>query len=197
MSSRALTLPIVERIHAPFSKATSARPLINGKFLSVGLEHFWVKGSTYGTFSERSGCDYPPPTTVAMDFQSMAAHGLNTVRTYTVPPAWLLDLAMENGLRVLVGMPWEQHIAFLNDGKTVRSIEKRVRDSVRSCGRHPAILGYTIGNEVPAPIVRWHGKLKFERFLGRLYENAKEQDPDALVTYVNYPSTEYLELPFL
>src|SRR5690606_15928777 len=27
--------------------------------------------------------------------------------------------------------------------------------------------------------------------------SAKSEDPDRLVTYVNYPSTEYLELPFL
>ena len=35
------------------------------------------------------------------------------------------------------------------------------------------------------------------RFLERLYRAAKSEDPDALVTYVNYPSTEYLQLPFL
>src|SRR5438445_640338 len=31
----------------------------------------------------------------------------------------------------------------------------------------------------------------------RLYRVAKEEDPYALVTYVNYPSTEYMRLPFL
>jgi GT2 family glycosyltransferase len=36
-----------------------------------------------------------------------------------------------------------------------------------------------------------------ERFLRRLYDAAKEEDPAGLVTYVNYPSTEYLQLPFL
>ena len=44
---------------------------------------------------------------------------------------------------------------------------------------------------------RWHGRRRVERFLERLYRAAKDEDPDALVTYVNYPSTEYLELPFL
>src|SRR5207253_1385329 len=31
----------------------------------------------------------------------------------------------------------------------------------------------------------------------RLYRAAKAEDPSAPVTYVNYPSTEYLQLPFL
>ena len=47
------------------------------------------------------------------------------------------------------------------------------------------------------PIVRWHGRTPYERFIERLYSAAKDEDPDALVTYVNYPSTEYLQLPFL
>src|SRR5438132_489656 len=49
----------------------------------------------------------------------------------------------------------------------------------------------------PAPIVRWHGRRRIERFVERLYEAAKDEDPDGLVTYVNYPSTEYLQLPFV
>src|SRR5207248_1111340 len=46
-------------------------------------------------------------------------------------------------------------------------------------------------------IVRWHGHRKIERFIHRLYNAVKREDPTALVTYVNYPSTEYLYLPFL
>ncbi len=127
----------------------------------------------------------------------MAAHGINSVRTYTVPPRWLLDLAHEHGLWVMVGVPWEQHIAFLNERARARGIVKHVRESIRSCAGHPAVLCYVIGNEIPASIVRWHGRHRIERFLRRLYDAAKREDPEALVTYVNYPSTEYLQLPFI
>jgi GT2 family glycosyltransferase len=127
----------------------------------------------------------------------MAASGINAVRTYTVPPAWLLDLAAQHGLRVMIGLPWEQHVAFLDETVRARSIEKRVRAGVRACAGHPAVLCYAVGNEIPAAIVRWHGRRRIEAFLRRLYHAAKEEDPDGLVTYVNYPSTEYLELPFL
>jgi O-antigen biosynthesis protein len=180
------------------SRAVSlSRPEVSGKFLTLGGERFWLRGATYGTFSQSSSGEYPDPDTVARDFHAMVAHGFNTVRTYTVPPPWMLDLALEHGLKIIVGLPWEQHITFLNDRKMVESIRRRVRDSVRTCERHPAILCYTIGNEVPAPIARWHGKNGVERFFRELYETAKEEDPKGLVTYVNYPSTEYLDLPFL
>jgi hypothetical protein len=58
-------------------------------------------------------------------------------------------------------------------------------------------LCFSIGNEIPAPIVRWHGRRKIEKFLKRLYKIAKKEGPHALITYVNYPTTEYLQLPFL
>jgi hypothetical protein len=86
---------------------------------------------------------------------------------------------------------------FLDDKKRARSIEARVRAGVRSCAGHPAVLCYAIGNEIPAPIVRWYGKRLVEQYLERLYRAAKQEDPEGLVTYVNYPTTEYLQLPFL
>ena len=74
----------------------------------------------------------------------------------------------------MVGLPWEQHVAFLNDRARVGSIEQRIREAVRECSDHPAVLCFAIGNEIPAPIVRWHGRRKVERFLHRLYQAAKE-----------------------
>ncbi len=111
--------------------------------------------------------------------------------------AGLLDQAAETGLRVLVGLPWEQHVALLESRSSARAIERRVEEAARACAGHPALLGYAAGNEIPAPIARWHGRRRIERFIERLYEAVKAVDPEGLVTYVNYPTTEYLQLPFL
>src|SRR2546430_5335374 len=46
-------------------------------------------------------------------------------------------------------------------------------------------------------MARWLGRRKVERYLERLYRIVKQEDPEGLVTYVNYPTTEYLRLPFL
>jgi GT2 family glycosyltransferase len=62
---------------------------------------------------------------------------------------------------------------------------------------HPAVLCYAVGNEIPASLARWFGATRVERYLERLYRAAKDEAPGALVTYVNYPSTEYLRLEFL
>jgi glycosyltransferase involved in cell wall biosynthesis len=173
--------------------AGGARVSALGRSLFADGTKLHVRGVTYGTFAEGG---YPSPEVVASDFAAMAAIGVNAVRTYTVPPALLLDLAHEHGLRVLIGLPWEQHVTFLAERARRRSISERVRTGVRACAGHPAVLAYAVGNEIPSSIVRWHGRRPVERFLRELVEVAKDEDPDGLVTYVNYPSTEYLDLEF-
>lgn len=174
---------------------TLRRPHVRGKFLFVGEEKFWVRGVTYGTFRpDQSGANYPPPDVVERDFVAIKDAGLNSIRVYTAPPRWLLDLAALQDLRVMVGLWWEQHTAFLEDRANARSIVARIRKDVAECAGHPAVLCYAIGNEITGSIVRWYGSGRVQRFLGELCRAVKQEDPGALITYVNYPTTEYLEL---
>jgi GT2 family glycosyltransferase len=178
--------------------AAVARPEVRGKFLFVGDRKYWVKGVTYGTFRpDANGHPFPDASRVDADFARMAEAGINAVRVYTPPPRSLLDAALRHGLKVMVGLPWEQHVAFLDEPGRADDIVRRVRGDVRACAGHAALLCYAVGNEIPASIVRWHGRRRVERFIERLYRATKEEDPGALVTYVNFPTTEYLRLPFL
>jgi len=174
------------------------RPRVRGKFLFLGNNKFWVRGVTYGTFRPNtSGVEYPEADMLELDLQNIRANGFNAIRTYTMPPRCFFDAASRHGLYVIVGLPWEQHVTFLEDKKQAREIEKRLFREVHTCAGHPAAMGYAIGNEIPASIVRWFGHRRVERFLERLYGVVKVADPEAIVTYVNYPTTEYLDLPFL
>lgn len=173
------------------------RPKVVGKFIYIGDKKFWVKGVTYGTFCPRDdSVQFPEMQVVDSDFAMIAQNGITAVRTYTVPPIWLLDLAKKHNLRVMVGLPWEQHITFLDERKRAKSIEEKIRKSVKGLLKHPAILCYTVGNEIPQSIVRFYGRVRIERFLKRLYNIVKSVDPNGLVAYVNFPTTEYLQLSF-
>jgi GT2 family glycosyltransferase len=128
----------------------------------------------------------------------MAANGFNTVRIpHTTPPRTLLDAALRHGLRVMVGLSAEQYIGYLIDRRGAPDIAALIRAKVRACAGHPALLCYALGNEIPAPMARYLGQRLIRRYLERLYRVVKAEDPEALVTYVNYPTTEYLELSFL
>ena len=170
-------------------------PRVQGKFLELDGRRFLVRGVAYGTFAPAAdGTQFPSPARIDHDFALMAAAGLNTVRTYTVPPEGLLDAAARHGLRVMVGIPWSQHIAFLDDAALTREVREGVVAAARRVAAHPATLMLAVGNEIPPAVVRWHGPARIERFLRHLYDDVKAVAPDTIVTYVNFPPTEHLDV---
>jgi GT2 family glycosyltransferase len=181
-------------------RAETLAPIhIDGKFLATGGARFWVRGITYGAFApDAEGREYTNDSQIDRDFAQMAALGFNTVRIpHTLPPRSLLDIAQHHGLRVIAGLSAEQGAGYLLDGRLPSDFEKAFRRKVKDAVGHPALLCLALGNEIPAAQVRWLGHRRVERYLRRLYAIVKQEDPIALVTYVNYPSTEYLDLSFL
>jgi GT2 family glycosyltransferase/DNA-binding beta-propeller fold protein YncE len=185
--------------------ASAARIVTDGKFLRLQAtpsdgtsDRFLIKGVSYGTFApDAQGYQFPPLAQVAADFRQMAALGINTVRTYTPPRRDLLDAAAAEGLHVMVGLPWSQHVAFLDDRTLRRAIRRELAAKVAELGDHPAVAFFALGNEIPPGVVRWHGRVRVERFLRDLYDDAKTASPQSLFTYVNFPPTEFLDLSFL
>src|SRR5258707_10989709 len=174
------------------SVLSGERPAVRGKSLYLGSQKLQVRGVTYGPFSSDPSGGFEGDA-VDRDFAQMAACGINAVRVYSAPERWLLDLAQLHGLHVMVGIPWEQHIAFLDTG-AANGIEQAVREAIRPLAGHPAVLCYSIRNEIPAPLVRWHGSKRIERFLARLCRAAPEGGPGGLVTSWNFPPPQYLRL---
>jgi cellulose synthase/poly-beta-1,6-N-acetylglucosamine synthase-like glycosyltransferase len=170
---------------------------VKGKFFFIKDKKFFLKGVSYGPFCIGShGESFPEKSVVEKDFAMMAEMGANCVRTYTVPPDWLLDLAAISGLRLLIGIPWSQHIAFLNSSAVKAEIRNCIVQGVKVCRNHPATFAYLVGNEIPPDIVRWHGAKPVRAFIKELMAVAKDSDPEGLVSYANYPSTEYLNIDF-
>src|SRR5262245_29765809 len=161
-------------------------------------ERFRVQGVTYGPFApNEAGEPFPDAARVREDFIRMRDIGINSVRTYHVPPEWFFRAADEQEMAVFVDVPWAKHVCFLESEQARREARQAVRLAAERGRRHPCVLAYSIGNEVPPNIVRWLGTRRVERFLAELADVTRQADPNGLVTYASYPSTEYLELPFL
>jgi GT2 family glycosyltransferase len=170
---------------------------VKGKFFFLGDQKIFIKGVSYGPFSTGThGHPFPEKPVVEKDFAMMAQLGANCLRVYTVPPDWLLDLAAAHGLVLLVGIPWTQHVAFLDSSAVKAEIRNCIATGVKACRDHPAAFAYLVGNEIPPDVVRWHGQKQVRAFVKELMAVAKDNHSEGLVSYANYPCTEYLNIDF-
>jgi glycosyltransferase involved in cell wall biosynthesis len=174
------------------------RVRVAGKKFLVGGCPFRVRGVTYGSFLPRAdGHPFPATTVVRDDFAAMRSLGLTTVRTYAVPPPDVLDAAEESGLRLLMGLHYDDWRAGARTSwRTVADAGRRaVDEALEACtGRPGAVLGVVVGNEVPADLVRVEGIQRTSDLLSTLVAYVHEGDRDLLAAYANYPSTEYLDV---
>lgn len=176
-----------------------ARLAARGKFIFEGDRKFFARGVSYGPFAQNSrGERFPEQESALRDLDLMCELGVNVIRTYYPPPPWLFESAARAGLRFLVGIPWASHMAFFESRDLVRDIRNSVQTAISELRPFSdAIFAYNLGNEIRSDIVRWHGPRAVSRFINELLDLGKQIDPEALFTYSNYPSTEYLDLRFL
>src|SRR4051812_6495561 len=159
------------------------RARCDGKFFSVGDERFPFRGVTYGTFRSRAdGALFPETAPMARDMTAIAEAGFTVVRTYTPPPEDLLALAGEHGLRVLAGafFPDWRYLLGHSRGER-RRMARAARAEVRAVSRRLAgkevVLGLSVGNEIPADVVRWVGVREVGGLISALVGEVREMDP--------------------
>src|SRR5262245_10053044 len=174
------------------------RVLVDGRRFRQGATPFRVQGVTYGPFAPaKDGTQFPSIERVREDFRQMASVGINAIRTYHVTPDWLLEEADEQRVNVLVDVPWRKHLCFLEGAVARQEARLAVQRAAQRGRHHPSLLAYSICNEIPPDVVRWHGRRRVERFLAELCDIARQADPAGLFAYANFPPTEYLDLPWL
>src|SRR4051794_19451409 len=139
------------------------RVAVDGRHLRVGADAHRVRGATYGSFQHRlDGSPFPERSQIKRDLDDMARAGLNTVRTYELPPQDLLDAAREFDVRVLAGLHYHDWRMETRPG---RAALRRIRytglmaipSAMERLAGAPSVLPVWIGNEVPADLVRVHG----------------------------------------
>jgi len=173
--------------------ASRNRIRVDGKFFRAGAEKFHVRGVTYGPFAANlDGQPFASPEQTRKDFEQIRSLGANLLRIYHVPQKWFLDLATSFELRVIVDVPWDKHVCFLEEEEKRGAAFQAVQAAAKACVGHPAVMALSVVNEIPPDIVRWSGAADVSEFIDELIDCVKEVDPELLCTYANYPPTEFL-----
>ena len=169
------------------------RVSVDGKFFRRGAKKFHLKGVAYGPFAPNAaGEPFATPAQSARDFALARELGANLLRIYHVPPRWFLELAAQRELLVMIDIPWNKHVCFLDSKEQRNNAREAVRNAVYATAHHPAVFAYSVANEFPPDVARWSGAAKVADFIDELVLEAKRVDPDCLCTFANYPPTEFL-----
>lgn len=179
------------------------RVYCDGKQFAVDGRRFSFRGVTYGTFRPRAdGARFPERDRMKQDLSAIEEAGFTVVRTYTPPPDDMVDLAADWGQHLLAGVffpDWRYLIG--TSRRELRRVAREARAEVQAAARrlagNEAVLAISVGNEIPADVLRWVGTRVIAGVIGELAEVVREVDPDQLVTYANYPTAEYLPLDCL
>src|SRR5262245_37767475 len=151
------------------------RVKLDGKYFARDGRRFRAHGVTYGPFEPGpDGHQFPSLERARQDFTAMRDAGVNAVRTYHVPPAWLFDLAGESGLHLFVDVPWRKHLCFLDDADARAEARAAVRAAAERGRGHQSLFAYSVGNEIPTDVIRWHGARRVERFVAELADVARQ-----------------------
>lgn len=186
--------PAAVSLRNPPASIGAASVTITGKSFWLGAEKWHLKGLTYGPFGLNSNNEFlPEQPRLLADFAQIREVGANCIRLYHVPTPALLDAALDNGLRVFVDVPWEKHRCFFEDWAAMHEARERVRTAARDLGKHAALFAISVANEIPSDIVRFYGHRRVGRFVEELIDAVKQESPDCLTTFANYPSTEFLQ----
>lgn len=176
-----------------FAAPASSRLQVSGKYFSRQGEKVYLSGLTYGPFGPGTvnGGLHSPEQSLR-DLQLLREMGANALRLYHVPPDWFLDLCGEHGLSAVISLPWMDHVDFLRERRTQRQVREQLVRQARLLASRTEVGALLVGNEINSTLVRWLGPRRVLQFLEELIDSAKQAAPDTLVTYANYPSTEYL-----
>jgi len=173
---------------------------VDGKQFSLGGSPFPFRGVSYGTFRPREdGARFPERDMVKRDFSAMREAGFTVVRTYTSPPDDVVELAADWDLRLMVDVFYPDWRYLVDTSRRQRrAVAREAASTVRAAARRLAgidhVMALSLGNEVPADVLRWLGTTPVSRVIDNLAMIVREEDPSQLVTYANYPTAEYLTL---
>lgn len=169
--------------------STIEAPLrVRGKYFRADDKAVFVKAVTFGPFPAGAF-----PDEGRNQLESIRNElGANAIRLYEIPSLSFMHDCARIGLRVFITLPWSQHIDFVREESVIEEAEALLLATVEKFRGHPALAGYFVGNEIETTLVRWMGRRKVRELIERLIDFGHECDPDALFSYANYPSTEYL-----
>ena len=151
-----------------------------------------LNGVTYGPFAPTEAGPWPDPSQLQADMMQIRRLGFDCIRVYESPSDFLVEACRQQGLGIVAGIPWTQHVDFISQPQIAREAGQQVRRASRRWAHEPVISAFLVGNEIEKTLVRWMGPEQVREVIEDLISIVQQEAPGKLVSYASYPSTEYL-----
>ncbi|MBL7070983.1 MAG: hypothetical protein ISS26_02275 [Candidatus Omnitrophica bacterium] len=169
----------------------------------VNGQLFYVKGVSYSLdYGPKQDFKSVPFSVWEKDFEMMRQAGINTIRTYAPLPTSVLDLADKYGLKVIENICYPGGGTKFNSKSDLEGLKRTALAYVERDKDHPAILMWSIWNDMPfrwskeGSILKKYDKRTVNAFLKEIYDAIKESDPDHPVTGSNILGEEGEDIGF-
>lgn len=173
------------------------------KNIYVNGQLYYVKGVSYSL-------DYGPkydflniPMNVwEEDFRMMKEAGINTIRTYEPLQPPILDLADKYGIKVIENICYPTTRTDFSSKADLESLKRTALAFVERDMNHPAILMWSIWNDMPfkwskeGSVLKRYDRRCINAFLREIYTAIKEKDPNHPVTASNILGEEGEDIGF-
>jgi len=190
------------------------KPGVKGKYLFVDDKKFIIKGVSYGNFDPndtKNGTFFFDRDKTKKDFELIKKTNINTIRFYVKPPDYVMEIAKDLGLKVILTLYVDYLTEEINlkNKDVIKKYKELTKDLVKFGKKHGNVLMYLLGTEILGTLlekrgiqeienfIEKQGQDNFENFIYELHKTAKETDPNCLTSYANFSPTEFLNLDFL
>ncbi|MDD5066427.1 MAG: glycoside hydrolase family 2 TIM barrel-domain containing protein [bacterium] len=166
---------------------------LSEKYIMVEGKPFIIKGAAYTlSYPERNHYTQIPVDVFAKDLKMMKEAGINTIKTYDVPPPFFLDLVEEYGLKIIVQVDYVGYWTKYNSAKERKAVIEEAVLNVKANKDRKCILMWAIWNDAPfiynvnsRDVVDEFGMAKVNSFLKAVYLAVKKADPSRPITGSN------------
>lgn len=189
MNCQALALFFLLAAAPPYGLSAGA----SGKNILVNGKPFVIRGAAYTlSYPECNHFTQIPAEVYEKDLRLMKKAGINTLRTYDVPPPFFLDLVEKHGLKIIVQVDYVGYWTKYDSEKERKALIDEAVSHVKANKHRKCILMWAIWNDAPfvynaasRDVVDEFGFDKVNGFLKAIYDAVKKEDPDRPVTGSN------------
>jgi len=188
---------------SPAQKNGPAKITWDERNIYVDGELFYVKGICYSlSYGPKHAYPNIPFSVWENDFKMIKEAGVNTIRTYAPLPEKLLDLADRYGLKVIQNVCYPSEKTDYYSMADIERLKNRAMAYVRRDRDHPAILMWSIWNDMPfqwskkGSILKRYDRKAVTSFLKEIYDAIKSEDKNHPVTGSNILGREGEDIGF-